>query len=312
VFPTQAQVATPAATPAGASGGILIGNKFAGQTQIYRVDSDGSHAKPLTASDQNEFPAWSPDGSQIAFTTFNLDTFMAQIMIMNADGSNAHALTDPALNPFGASWSPDGKQIAFFALPPKAHVFGGGSLYTINADGTHVTKILDDGTDRLNWLPAWSPDGKRIAFTSNRGDGTAYQIYTLAPDGSDIQPLTDSKTDPGTNSDRVWPVWSPDGKQIAFLAGHVSFQVPEGGTYDVYVMNADGSNVRQLTHVNNVTLGLAWSSDGKQIAYLAGKGQKVQLFEMDADGSNAQAISIRGALLQSVGLSWFVQGSAAK
>ncbi len=305
--PARAQSSTPAATADAAQGGFVFGGKFAG-VQIYRANSDGSHSKALTTGDQSDFPVWSSDGTQIAYTAFNLTTSMAQIIVMDADGTNPHPLTDAALNAFSGAWSSDGKQFVFYVLPPKATSLNGGSLYVMAADGSHPTKILDDGGTVLNWFPSWTPDGKRIIFSSDRGGGKVYQIYTINPDGTDIQALTDDKTDTGTATDRVLPLVSPDGKQIVFLAGKLNFQVAEGGKYDVYVMNADGSNVRQLTTVNNVVLGLAWSPDGKQIAYLAGSGQKIHLYVMDADGSNPATITTSNVILQSVGLSWFEPG----
>jgi TolB protein len=103
-----------------------------------------------------------------------------------------------------------------------------------------------------DWQPAWSPDGSKIAFTSDR-DGV-WQIYTASPDGSDLHRLTNY---PGDNRD---PAWSPDGQRIAFVS-------TRDRAWEIYVMRADGSGVLRLTHSTAINQAPSWSPDGKRILY---------------------------------------------
>jgi TolB protein len=99
----------------------------------------------------------------------------------------------------------------------------------------------------------WSPDGKKIAFISDRSDGN--QIFVMKADGSEVSQLTDSQIN------KQDPTWSPDGKKIAYVA----FQEKTG--YDIFIMTIDNSETEQLTDNSNFNLSPTWSPDGRVIAY---------------------------------------------
>ena len=126
--------------------------------------------------------------------------------------------------------------------------------------------------------PAWSPDGRKIAFVSDR-DGNS-NIYVMDADGKNVQrltnhPLKDNK-----------PVWSPDGKRIAFNS------VRDGGDfYQIYVMDADGKNVQRLT--NHSGSNPAWSSNGRKIAFNSSREENTDIYVMDADGGNVRRLTRR-------------------
>ena len=195
---------------------------------LYKMNIDGSNVVQLTGPAKiigNErSPAWSPDGSQIAFesTASGITTF--DIYVMNADGTGILQLTDGPSDNFFPAWSSDGSQIAFVSA--RGGIY---DIYVINADGTHLLQLTQDAAN--NSYPAWSPDGGWIAFASDRS-GSA-DIYVMKPDGSGVTQLTH-------NVGAYDPAWSPDGSQIVFVSDRY-------GDSDLYVMNADGSNVIQLT-----------------------------------------------------------------
>src|SRR5687768_16328409 len=212
---------------------------------ITRTNDSGNSSLTRDATADAD-PAWSPDGSKIAFTSERGGNF--DIYVMSADGANQVRLTQSTSVDFRPAWSPDGAKIAFASLRD-----GNAEIYVMNADGSSQVRITNDFAPDSE--PAWSPDGTKIAFSSGRAGGGG--IWVMNPDGSGVNRLT-------TNSRGDWqPDWSPDGTRIAF-SRWVSVS-----TRDIYVMNADG------TAVTSLTLGLVgaqdpdWSPDGRAIALSA-------------------------------------------
>lgn len=161
-----------------------------------------------------------------------------EIYVMDSNGENLVNLTNDPANDWNPDWSPDGSQIAFVSERNNER-----SIYIMDADGSNLRLFTNMPESDL---ADWSPDGKTIAFTSQANGN--FEIYIMNADGSN-EPINLTNND---TQDLV-PVWSPDGSQIAWLSGD------EG--WDLFVMNSDGSNVRQLTdqgHVFNVK----WSIDG--------------------------------------------------
>jgi TolB protein len=148
-------------------------------------------------------------------------------------------------------WSPDGKRIVLRVASPTTR-----GLAILEVDSGRLTPLTSDaGMDNL---PKWSPKGDAIAFTSNR-DGD-WEIYTIRPDGNGLRRLTNS---PGNDAHAAW---SPDGRWLAFSSARGGFkdEMARGGggqtATDVFVMRADGSDVRRLTDdaAEEGTVAFAW------------------------------------------------------
>jgi Tol biopolymer transport system component len=193
--------------------------------------TEGTDVAELTTDPSDNDATWRPDGTQIAFTRWQVDKRL--LFLMNADGSAPAPVTLPTevrvvSHPV---WSPDGGTIAFTCEVET----GNSDVCLVNADGTGFLRLTSDAARDAR--PAWKPDGSLIAFTTNTFGIT--EIAVMAPDGGGVTRLS-----PGTGA--MQPAWSRDGATIAFA----------GFTCDIYTgclarglfrMNADGTGVTPLT-----------------------------------------------------------------
>ena len=166
---------------------------------------------------------------------------------------------------------------------------GDWEIYVMNSDGSGMTQL----TDNKAWDggPSWSPDGRRIAFTSNRHDNfTASQdfdIYVMNSDGSGVTRLT--------NSGGIGSSWSPDGRRVAFTSSRDG-NFTSSGNLDIFVMNSDGSVVTRLTDNEALDSGPSWSPDGERIAFSSDREGDWEIFVMNADGSGVTRLTDNEAL----------------
>ena len=201
-----------------------------GTDGIWKMNADGSAPVQLLPEGTAHTVAWSPDGQIIAFDGARGGP-ERRIYFINPDG---------APQPFEAlgehpSFSPDGRQLVVKVCRPEC------GLWIENPDDAEPRQLTTEGSDGL---PAWSPNGKKIAFSRNV-DGNV-DIYTINPDGSGLQRLTTA-----AGNDSV-PAWTPDSRQIVFRS-------TRNGKWQIFIMNADGSNQRVI--VDDVGASDEWAFD---------------------------------------------------
>lgn len=210
---------------------------FDGDDGLYVIDADGSNLRRMADGQQG---AWSPDGQTLAFQGRN-----AAIQIIASDGTREMQLTQGLDLAELPTWSPDGTKLAFLGVLGDEK-----EIYVVNADGSGLTRITDAPTNDVG-SPKWSPDGKRLVFQA-AADGN-WDIHVVNADGTNQTNITNQPGDENS------PAWSPDGTKIAFVAGEaVSLDVRNVQTFDVYVVNPDGTGLTRLTTDAAPDNHLAW------------------------------------------------------
>jgi TolB protein len=209
-------------------------------------------------------PVWSPDGKFVLYTRHRGEQFA--IVRMTAEGTDEKVITPEKLPEYDACWSPDGERIAF------THVFqtlGQGNLdvFIAKADGTEPAKFAGDHKKLSHEeYPAWSPDGKHIAYSSTYQGNQ--EIYIGAIDGGKHVRLT---SDPALDAH---PAWSPDGKRLAFATSR-------WGDFEIALCDADGENIERLTESAGLDDYPVFSPDGRRLAFVSNRDGSFEIYVLD-------------------------------
>ncbi|MGH2542605.1 MAG: thioredoxin domain-containing protein, partial [Ardenticatenaceae bacterium] len=225
--------------------GLFTSSTAEGDPDIFVADvASGTTTNVTNTPGMDVQGIWSPDGQQIAFVS-EREGGDRDIWLMEADGSNPRRITQALGEEQLGSWSPDGEQIVYSSKNEL-----GESLWILDvASGESTT--LTENSDGADSGPAWSPDGERIAFYSSSGDQVP-QIFTIRPDGSDRQQVTDGPTP------AVFPVWSPDGTRLLYTL------VPGNNRYDLAALDMESQEVYSIPNVQG--LGMGWRDVAEPLA----------------------------------------------
>ncbi len=256
--------AAPAATPTGGGGTIAFASGRDGAYEIYSVAPDGSDVTRLTNAEPTGkyFPRWSPDGKILLFWTYAADPVVSDEYWLQTDGKTG--LFANTVQPY-VSFSPDGQTVVMCTQGNN----GSLEIMTVPITGGDATWLTDNAA--MDFMPAWSPDGKTIAFVSDR-DGLQY-IYLMDADGANQRRLTTNEFPERS------PSWSPDGTQLAFFSGN-------NDVTNIYVVGSDGAGSLNITGQDSgYNEDPTWSPDGTMIAFWSSRSGDNEVYAMRLDGS---------------------------
>jgi len=252
--------------------------------EICRMNIDGSERKRLTKSEQTKFePKWSPDGQKIAYSIMSIMSkdIQLDIGIMDADGNNQFNLTNTkGITEGQFDWSPDSKKIVFWQRKFGEDADGEtimsdyDSICVMDARKGAKLKVLASGTGHKT-LPAFSPDGKKIAYVH-------YQITSPTTCLPKIAVMNSDGTQKKiiTTRHRICqrPVFSPDGRHIAFESG-------KGGNWEIYVIKPDGTGEKNISNHPSWDVSPKWTKNGR-IIFSSGKGKEPAVYMVDTYASD--------------------------
>ncbi len=235
--------------------------------QLQVADADGFNAQDALVSREPIIsPAWSPDGTRLAYVSFEarkpviyVHTIATgqRVPVANFKGSNS-----------APSWSPDGRQLAITLSRD-----GNSQVYLINADGSNARRLTQ--SSGIDTEAEFSPDGASVYFTSDRGGGP--QIYRMAAGGGDAQRVTFK------GDYNISPRVAPDGNSIAYVSRR-------GGRFQVYILDLAGSQETLLTDTARDE-SPSFAPNGKLILYATDVGGRGVLAMVSSDGRVKQRIT---------------------
>ena len=256
-------------------------------TAIYLINADGTNER-LWLENPEGFSgmAWSPDGKSVALAQYDADG-LSHIFVIDLHTGQQKNITAQwgawQLNFGSPSWSPDGKWLAVTCSQLNiVHV----DVCRMTADGDKLKNLTQEAQNIFSSAPSWSPHGDKIAFNRKT------KIFVMDRSGRNRVRLSQQE---GVIGDRR-PAWSPDGTKIAFYSNRDAQEPAKGIETDIYVMNADGSNVVRLTDHPSADRVPAWSPDGRWIAFQSLRDGTLRdrnwnIYIMDANGEHERRVT---------------------
>ncbi len=230
---------TPQWSPTGSA--IAFTSFRDGNFEIYTYDTETAELRNLSNHDGDDrFPVWSPDGERIAFVASRDNRYdIYDLYVIDVESERIRQVTETQLIRSPPVWSPDGRMLAYRSE-------FNGSIEVVTTGGLPQFRIDDDHN---YYQPNWSPDGTTLAFYADRGRRYT-DVYLTRDKGINFIRLTNI---PGNEFS---PVWSPDGDSLVFVAASDARNIRSGS--DIYIVNADGTDMRRLTFSRDIVGAPSW------------------------------------------------------
>jgi len=273
------------------AGKIAYTSVWDGQADIYSIDAGAVVPTPFNLTHDKTLglrvdvePAWSPDGTMVAFERQYAKHGGADLMVVNANGTKVRILVPPS--PLAGTWnchptwSPDGNMVVF-----TSNRDGNFDLYMVKVNGLGLRQLTFTKGAISNLEPRWSPDGHSIVFVRSvrsATSGTQARIYVLKLDTGKVVQLSRPATDRGVGD--LSPSWSPNGTRIAFASDRM-------GSNDIYVMSANGSDVMKATQMKSNENHPTWAPDGKTLAFVSNTTGATEIFTIGAPTAEGNPVA---------------------
>ena len=246
-----------------------------GNADLYLIPSAGGEVRRLTHNARVHGLTWTPDGTHLIYSTFRGSTSQLwKISMAGGEGERIFVGTENASNPV---LSRDGRRLAYVRASSDVNIW---RLEVPKSPGRARPPTRLIASTQYDGSPQYSPDGKRIVFSSGRSGSV--EVWVSGSDGSNAIQLTHF-SGPAAGS----PRWSPDGRQIAFDCG-------ASGNGDIYVIGAEGGEPRRLTTAASNEFVPSWSHDGRWIYFVSDRTGTWQVWKMPANGGKAVQVTKRG------------------
>jgi TolB protein len=242
--------------------------------QVMAMDFDGHGVYSLTRNASlNILPAWSPDGSKVAFTSYMRNN--PDLYVVGAGGGRPERVSKyPGMNT-GASWSPDGTRFAVTLSKD-----GNPEIYVISVKGQILRRLTDNR--HIDTSPVWSPDGREIAFVSDRHGGP--QIFVMNADGSNQRRVSKN------GNYNTTPVWSPrKGKRI------IAYTTRDQGNYDIVTLDIATGDMVRITQGQGNNEEPSFAPNGRAIAFASTRKEGAGIYIANVDGSGKQQRVYKGS-----------------
>jgi TolB protein len=250
---------------------VFVSNRD-GNNEIYIMDYDGAGQTRITYNKYQDYmPAWSPDQRKIVYTSYKRAN--QDLVVVSPYEQKNMVLASKGLNNSGA-FSPDGKKVAICST-----MDGNSEIYVVDADGTHLRRLTINSA--IDSAPCWSPNGREIAFTSDRLGTGMPQIYIMDAEGGNVRKVSFG----GNYHDS--PAWSPDGERIAFVSRVEN-------TFDLYILNLRTNRISKVTETKAHNETPSWSPDGRHLVFSSDASGTIQIYSVDYDGANLRQLTTSG------------------
>lgn len=329
-----ASVASPIATTASAVGptpsAVAAGGGATPGVPPTRATAIASPARTSSPGGARATPAPPPVAREgvIRFSAFQASAAEARVAVLRPDGSGQQSVVPLPGHPWGPRLSPDGTRLLFSSAAPAVasrpadlDLNGSGSpdIWLANLDGSQARRLTDVPAGYNGW--AWSPDGRRVAFASNRSG--SWDLYTIDATGANLARLTVSAAQDG------WPAWTPDGSGIVFASttsdraqlyridgrgvqrllnsptsdtepavapnGAIAFSAQTmSSTGEIFVLDPGQATPRQLASIGGLNSSPSWSPDGARLAFVGSREGRSDLYVVGADGRGLARLTVAG------------------